>query len=76
MAAASWPSPSPPARSAGRRCADGETIVERPVGAGYWRSQGETPAATIYAAILREIQNKGEDTRFRKGAREKFALVQ
>ena len=52
-----------------------KAIVERAFEKGYWRSDGETPAATIYAAILREIQNKGEAARFRKVARGKFTLA-
>jgi len=52
-----------------------KAIVERAFGNGYWRSEGKTPAATIYAAILREIQRKGEEARFRKAARGKFELA-
>ena len=42
---------------------------------GYWKSEGKTPAATIYSAILREIQRKGDASRFRKTGRGKFALA-
>jgi hypothetical protein len=35
----------------------------------------KTPAATIYSAILREMQKKGDDARFRKAARGKFELA-
>jgi len=52
-----------------------KAIVERAFEAGYWQSDGKTPAATIYAAILREIQKKGADARFRKAARGKFELA-
>ena len=42
---------------------------------GYWSSPGgKTPQATLYAAILREIQTKGADTRFTKTERGHFAL--
>jgi HB1, ASXL, restriction endonuclease HTH domain len=42
---------------------------------GYWTSPaGKTPASTLYAACLREIQTKGEGARFRKTERGKFAL--
>jgi hypothetical protein len=51
------------------------TIVEHAFKAGYWWSEGKTPAATIYAAILREIQKKGDGARFRKVERGKFALA-
>jgi hypothetical protein len=42
---------------------------------GYWTSPGgKTPHATLYSAILREIQNKGNDARFKKLERGKFDL--
>jgi hypothetical protein len=42
---------------------------------GYWTSPGgKTPSATLYSAILRELQTKGNDARFVKSARGKFAL--
>lgn len=42
---------------------------------GYWTSPGgKTPQATLYAAILREIQTKGGDARFTKTERGHFAL--
>jgi hypothetical protein len=41
---------------------------------GYWASPGgKTPSATLYSAILRELQTKGEKARFRKTERGKFA---
>ena len=49
-------------------------MVERMLAKGYWQTQGKTPAATIYAAMLRERQKKGGDSRFRKVDRGKFAL--
>ena len=40
---------------------------------GLWSSpNGKTPHATLYAAILREINEKGGDARFRKSERGKF----
>lgn len=40
---------------------------------GYWTSPGgKTPAATLYSAILREIQRKGADARFKKVERGLF----
>ena len=40
---------------------------------GLWTSpNGKTPHATLYAAILREINDKGGDSRFRKTERGKF----
>ena len=41
---------------------------------GYWTSPGgQTPWATLYSAILREIGAKGKDARFKKTERGKFA---
>jgi len=34
---------------------------------------GRTPAATLYSAVLREINTKGTDARFVKTERGKFA---
>jgi hypothetical protein len=43
---------------------------------GYWTSPaGKTPAATLYAAILREIHTKKDQARFRKTERGKFELA-
>jgi hypothetical protein len=43
---------------------------------GYWTSPGgKTPHATLYSAMLREIQNKGNDARFKKLERGKFGLA-
>jgi vancomycin resistance protein YoaR len=42
---------------------------------GYWSSpNGKTPAATLSAAIQREIATKGKDARFAKTAPGRFAL--
>ena len=51
-----------------------KTIVERAIEKGYWTTNGKTPGATVYAAIIREIATKGNDSRFRKTERGKFAL--
>ena len=41
---------------------------------GYWTSPGgKTPHATLYSAILREITLKGNEARFQKTERGKFA---
>ena len=41
---------------------------------GLWKSPGgKTPHATLYAAILREINAKGKDARFKKVERGQFA---
>jgi hypothetical protein len=42
---------------------------------GYWSSpDGKTPHATLYSAILREINVKGKEARFVKTERGKFAF--
>jgi hypothetical protein len=48
-------------------------IVDTMIAKRYWTTNGKTPAATIYAAILREIQKKGKDARFKKTDRGLFA---
>jgi len=50
-------------------------IVKTALEKGYWQTGGKTPSATIYAAILREINVKGADARFRKTARGHFELT-
>jgi hypothetical protein len=41
---------------------------------GYWTSPaGKTPEATLYAAIVRELRTKKDQTRFRKIAPGRFA---
>ena len=52
-----------------------KAITERMLAQGLWQTKGKTPAATIYAAIIREIAAKGDKARFRKTDRGKFALV-
>jgi hypothetical protein len=49
-------------------------MVDAVLAKGIWSSSGKTPAATLYSSILREIQKKGEDARFVKSERGKFAL--
>jgi len=44
---------------------------------GYWTSpKGRTPASTLYSALLREINRKGGQSRFRKTERGKFARTE
>jgi len=50
-------------------------MVARMLEVGLWKTKGKTPAATIYAAIIREIAVKGKDARFRKTERGKFELA-
>jgi hypothetical protein len=43
---------------------------------GYWSSPGgKTPAATLYAGIIKEIETKGADSRFKKTAPGRFAAM-
>jgi hypothetical protein len=42
----------------------------------YWSSpNGQTPPATLYSAVLRELKKKGAESRFKKTERGKFVLV-
>ena len=48
-------------------------MVEAMAEKGYWTSPGgKTPHATLYSAILREINAKGSESRFVKSDRGKF----
>jgi len=50
-------------------------LVKQAIERGLWQPRtGKTPASTLYAAILREIKDKPEASRFRKTDRGKFAL--
>ena len=51
-----------------------KTMVERAIQKGYWTTNGKTPAATIYAAIIREIAVKGSASRFAKADRGMFNI--
>jgi len=39
-----------------------------------WETTGKTPDATLYSSILRDIQKKGSEARFKKVERGQFAL--
>lgn len=50
-------------------------MIEAMADQGLWQSPGgKTPHATLYAAILREIQTKGSEARFRKSDRGRFEI--
>ena len=51
-------------------------IVDTILAKGLWFTKGKTPHATIYAAIIREIQNKGDASRFEKVDRGRFQIRQ
>lgn len=42
-----------------------KTIAERAITAG-WKTSGKTPHATLYAAMIREMRDKGKAARFEK----------
>jgi HB1, ASXL, restriction endonuclease HTH domain len=49
-------------------------IIETFAAKKFWTSPGsKTPHATLYSAILRDINEKGKDARFAKTERRKFA---
>ena len=50
-------------------------IVDLAIEQKLWSPGGKTPHATIYSAIIREIANKGSESRFRKADRGKFELA-
>lgn len=54
---------------------DAQTMIARILERGLWSTKGKTPAATIYAAIIREIRTKGSASRFKKTDRGRFAAT-
>jgi hypothetical protein len=50
-------------------------IVETMLAKGMWTTGGKTPAATIYSAMLREIDGKPGESRFVKTGRGLFGLT-
>ena len=52
-----------------------KAMIEAMAAKGYWTSPGgATPAQTLYSAILRELQKKGDEARFTKVDRGQFTL--
>ena len=49
-------------------------MIEKILNRGLWATKGKTPAATLYASILREMKKRGDEARFQKAGRGKFAL--
>lgn len=49
-------------------------IVGTALAKGYWKTNGKTPAATIYSSIIREIAVKKGQSRFKKTGRGLFAV--
>lgn len=50
-------------------------MVKAMLDKGIWSTAGKTPAATLHAAISREVATKGDASRFRKVGRGMFALA-
>ena len=50
-------------------------IMETMLAKGLWTTNGKTPAATLYSAILREIDGNPGESRFVKTGRGLFALT-
>jgi hypothetical protein len=50
-------------------------LTEQVFAKGLWKTTGKTPAATIHAAMIREIKSKGKESRFRKVGRGAFAAA-
>ena len=49
-------------------------LIEQMAAQGYWSSpKGKTPASTLYAALMREVQQKGKESRFVKTGPGRFA---
>ncbi len=53
---------------------DAKTIAERAIAAG-WKTNGATPHATLYAAMIREIKSKGKEARFAKVDKGRFTAA-
>lgn len=52
-----------------------QDLVRRMIDRGLWTTAGKTPAATIYAAIIREIRGKGLATRFHRAGKGRFTIA-
>jgi len=50
-------------------------MVETMLAKKYWKTSGNTPSATLSSAILRELKDKGKESRFRKEGRGLFVLA-
>ena len=49
-------------------------LIEQMAAKGYWSSpKGKTPASTLYAALMREVQQKAKTSRFVKTGPGRFA---
>lgn len=50
-------------------------ITEVAIKRGLWTTNGKTPHATLYSAIIREIATRGSTARFRKTERGRFSIA-
>ena len=49
-------------------------LITQMAAKGYWTSpKGKTPSSTLYAALMREVQQKGKTSRFVKTGPGRFA---
>ena len=56
-----------------KQAMNAKEMIEAMAAKDLWTSPGgKTPHATLYSAILREIQTKGKNARFKKAERGKF----
>ena len=63
-----------PSRSRSAEPMNCQEMIKGMAEKGYWTSPGgQTPHATLYSAILRELKTKGTEARFRKTERGTFA---
>src|SRR5262249_24616342 len=59
-------------RASGQPMSCAELIAQM-AAKGYWTSpKGKTPASTLYAAITREVRQKGKESRFQKAGPGRF----
>ena len=52
-----------------------KAIVDEMLAKGMWKTGGKTPSATIYSAMLREIDTKPGESRFKKVDRGLFTVA-
>ena len=52
------------------------TMVKAMLTKRIWATTGKTPAATLHAAVSREVAGKRDKSRFRKAGRGMFTLAQ
>ncbi len=53
---------------------DAKAIAQRAIAAG-WKTNGATPHATLYSAMIREIKAKGKEARFARADKGRFSAA-